>query len=76
MQIQVTVENTESQYHPRVIRVMVFDDSTGRLVHSTDFCLACLVAKCIHEKELIYRENFSTGRGTIHDPQNQTNPAA
>jgi len=72
MQLQVTIENTESLFHPRIVRVMIFDDSTGRMIHSTDFCLACLIAKVINKKELIFRETFSTGKETIHyDSQNQ-----
>ena len=74
LELQVTLENTESVYHPRVIRVMIFDN--GKMIHSSDFCLACLFARTIHDKEVIYREQFNTGGSTVHGQESKlsTNP--
>lgn len=71
MEIQITLENTDSPYHPRVIRTMIFDGP--KMVHSCDICLACIFARTIHgDVELILRETFTTGKGTIHVEKNET----
>jgi hypothetical protein len=68
MELQLVLENGEPKgnYHEdRTVRVLIFDN-LGRLQHSTDFCLACLMSKVIGKKrEILYREQFSTGKETI-----------
>ena len=67
MIVQATLEDDAGYHASRILRIMVIDEA-GRLIHSSDFCIPCLMSKILLSKKVIlYRENFNTGKETIHN---------